>query len=327
MIIQNLHNIYKAKKLEVRNKILLSFFLLLFSFISFSQDSIPANVPVTEKKNLEFQEFFFKALSKKAIRNYQEAIDNLEECNTLIPNNKAVLFELSKNYLLLNKSFEALEYGNLALEKDPDNLWVLEHLVSTHKKDRNYADAIKLQEKIAKNHPKKKQDLVFLHLQNRDFVSAKKTLNELEKEKLLSVRLRRIKVSLEKSRTVKKAKKPLKVNPKNSDIVKRFESDKSFTTLKKLLEKLNIENSPDLIKYSQQGIDLFPAQPFVYLMNGKALNKQKKYKKALESLQNGIDFVIDDPKNEAVFYKEMAVAYQGLGNIKEADKHRKKAKQ
>ncbi len=328
MIIQNLYkNIIGNWKLEVNKKILLSLCLLLFSFCAVSQDSIPANVPVTEKKNLEFQEFFFKALSEKAIRNYQKAIDNLEECNTLIPNNKAVLFELSKNYLLLNKPFEALEYGNLALKKDPENLWVLEHLVATHKKDRNYSDAIKLQEKIAKTHPKKKQDLVFLHLQNRDYVSAKKTLNELENEKLLSARLRRIKATLEKPKTVKKTKELPKTNPQNLDLVKQFESDKSFNSLKLLLEKLDSENASELTKYSQNGIGLFPAQPFVYLMNGKALNKQKQYKKALESLQNGIDFVIDDPKTEAIFYTEMANAYQGLGKTKEADKFRKKAKQ
>lgn len=328
MIIQNLYkNIIGNWKLEVNKKTLLSLCLLLFSFCAFSQDSIPANIPVTEKKNLEFQEYFFKALSEKSIRNYQKAIDNLEECNTLIPNNKAVLFELSKNYLLLNKPFEALEYGNLALEKDPENLWILEHLVAINKKDRNYKDAIKLQEKIAKTHPKKKQALVFLHLQNRDFVSAKKTLNELENEKLLSARLRRIKANLEKPKAVKKTKELPKTNPQNLDLVKQFESDKSFNSLKLLLEKLDSENAVALEKYSQNGIGLFPAQPFVYLMNGKALNKQKQYKKALESLQNGIDFVIDDPKTEAIFYREMANAYQGLGKTKEADKFRKKAKQ
>ena len=61
-------------------------------------------------------------------------------------------------------------------------------------------------------------------------------------------------------------------------------------------------------------------------MNGKALNLQKSYKKALESLQNGIDFVIDDATMEASFYKQMAAAYQGLGKTKEAEKFRKKAK-
>lgn len=327
MIIQNLHNILRNKKQDIRSKTVLSFFLLLFSFFSFSQDSIPANVSVVEKKNIQFQEFFFKALSEKAIRNYQKAIDNLEECNTLIPNNKAILFELSKNYLLLNKPFEALEYGNLALEKDTENIWVLEHLVTTYKKNRNYADAIKLQERIAKNNPKKKQDLVFLHLQNRDYVSAKKTLNELKKEKLLTPRLRSIKTSLEKSKRKEKTVQIPKTTSGNIDLVTQFENDKSFDTLKKLLKKLDTENSTDLAKYSQNGMVLFPAQPYVYLMSGKALNKQKAYKKALENLQNGIDFVIDDPKMEAVFYREMAIAYQGLGNTKEADKHRKKAKQ
>ena len=62
-------------------------------------------------------------------------------------------------------------------------------------------------------------------------------------------------------------------------------------------------------------------------MNGKALNTLNKYQEALETLQNGIDFVIDDKKLSAKFYIELGNAYQGLGNKKEADKYFKKAKQ
>ena len=60
-------------------------------------------------------------------------------------------------------------------------------------------------------------------------------------------------------------------------------------------------------------------------MNGKANNLKRDYKKALESLQNGIDFVIDDKKMELNFYLEIANANSGLGNIKEANKYTKKA--
>ncbi len=327
MIIQNLHKIYRNKKQEARSKTFLSLFFILLSLFSVvAQDSIPAKSSVSEQKNLAFQKFFFKALSEKAIRNYQKAIENLEEANLLIPNNKAVLFEFSKNYYTLNKFFEALEYGNKALEKDAENLWILEHLVKVYKQDRNYTDAIKTQSKIAKNHPKKKQKLVFLYLQNLDFVSAKRTLKELEKAKLLTSRLRRIKEKLYKKNTkivpIKKTRKTVK----KSTLRAQFKNDKSFVSLKKLFKKLTLEKSKDLLTYSEQGLRLFPAQPLVYLMNGKALNNQKSYKKALESLQNGFDFVIDDTKMEVNFYSEIAIAYQGLGNTKEADKFLKKAK-
>jgi predicted Zn-dependent protease len=58
-------------------------------------------------------------------------------------------------------------------------------------------------------------------------------------------------------------------------------------------------------------------------MKGKALNYQKNYKKALTILQNGLDFAIEDTM-EAEFYKEMAIAYKGLGNLKEEKKYTEK---
>jgi len=80
------------------------FFGLLFNpFYIYSQDSISKVKETTEENYIKFQEFFFKSLSEKSIKNYQIAIQNLEECNAIFPNNKTVLFELSKNYLLLNK--------------------------------------------------------------------------------------------------------------------------------------------------------------------------------------------------------------------------------
>ena len=70
---------------------------------------------------------------------------------------------------------------------------------------------------------------------------------------------------------------------------------------------------------------LFPAQPLVYFMNGKALNNKNQFKKAIQSLQNGIDFVIDNNEIEAKFYLEIARAYEGLNNPEKVKTYKKKA--
>ena len=295
---------------------------MLCSLFIYSQDSIPATEDITEKKNILFQESFFKALSQKAIFNYKKAIEYLENCNQLVPNNKSVLFELSKNYLKLGRNIEAIEYINLALNKEPDNLWMLTHKVTILRRVANFDEAIITQEKIAKKHPKKKQLLVFLHLQNRDVFAAKRVLSELKEAKLLNSRLRRI---LEKlNNTQPKATKPIKNNT-NTDLRLAFEKEKTYNSLKLLLNELAPNNHADLLKYSEHGLTLFPAQPFVYLMNGKALNNSKQYKKALQSLQNGIDFVIDNNEIEAKFYLEMAKSYKKLNNTKKAKSFTNKA--
>ncbi|TVZ56172.1 hypothetical protein OD91_1452 [Lutibacter sp. Hel_I_33_5] len=333
MIIQNLHKNFIEKRKERREsslllKAVLSFFFLLSSFFFFAQDSIPTVVDLSEKKNLEFQDYFFKALSEKAINNHQKAIENLDNCNEIIPNNKAVLFELSKNYFKLNKNFEALEFANKSLEKDSENIWLLEHLVAIHKKGRNFNDAIRVQKKIALKHPKKKQQLVFLYLMNSNHVDAKKILNELEDSKMLTSRLRRIKENLNRSNNQPKTEIVKKENTVKTlaSLESQFKSDKNYSLLKQLLEKSFIENKQVLLKYSQEGLELFPAQPYVYLMNGSALNNKKSHQKALDVLQNGIDFVIDDTNLEAKFYLEIANAYKGLGNKIEENKFKNKAK-
>ncbi|MGB0879720.1 MAG: hypothetical protein ACPGTO_04055, partial [Polaribacter sp.] len=208
-----------------------------------------------------------------------------------------------------------------ALEKDAENIWMLKHLVAIYKKDKNFAEAIKIQQKVIQQNPKEKQHLVRLHLQNRDYKSAMDLMNLLEKETGLSKNLKQLKQSLEKR------KERLFVDNKKDDItslIHQFKSDKSYTILKQILKKSQ-NNSAQLLTYSSEGIALFPAQPYVYLMNGKALNYQKSYKKALSILENGIDFVIEDAI-EADFYKEMANAYKGLGNLKEEKKYREKYK-
>lgn len=325
-IIHNLYNISRNKNQEIKGKTVLLFItLILFYSSSFCQDNIPVAIPIDEKKNIEFQELFFKALSEKAINNHQKAIDYLEKCHQLIPNNTAVLFELSKNYLKLRKPIEAVVYGNQALIKEADNLWILEHIVTVYKTAKNYTKAIEFQEKIIKNHPKKKQNLVFLHLQNKNILAAKKTLEELKNAKLLNPRLRRIQQSLQKNNKTT-TNKVVHSSLENTDLKILFKKKKSFQTLKKLLQQLDVSNSTELLQYSEQGMTIFPAQPLVYFMNGKALNKQKQFKKAIESLKNGIDFVIDNPTMENNFYKELVNAYQNLGDFKNADKYRKKIK-
>ena len=109
-----------------RNSFLITLFSCLFFLVSqsiFAQDSIPAKQDLTEEVELKFQEFFFKALSEKAIGNHQKAIENLENCNQILPNNVTVFFEFSKNYLALNNTLLAKEYINRALEKEADNIW------------------------------------------------------------------------------------------------------------------------------------------------------------------------------------------------------------
>ena len=294
---------------------LLSIFCILFSLKSYTQDSIPVAKDLTEEKELEFQQFFFKSLSEKSIGNYQKAIENLESCNQVLGDEVAVYFEFSKNYLSLNKTLLAKEYINRALVKEPNNIWMLKHLVKIDIKDRNISDAILIQQKVVTINEKEREFLLKLYLQNRDYKKAISLMNKMEYDNALSSNFKNLKNNLEK----RKAKAVVEETKSDAVSLKnQFKSNKSYEILKQILAESK-DDIEELLKYSNEGIALFPAQPYVYFVKGKVLNYQKKYKKALLSLQSGIDFVIEDAM-EADFYKEMAISYKGLGNFKEEKK-------
>tara|TARA_R110001592_G_scaffold111060_7_gene307872 strand:- start:895 stop:1938 length:1044 start_codon:yes stop_codon:yes gene_type:complete len=340
----------KEKKIEVRKErqfkyvklALFSFFVFLFSIGIKAQDSIPEKEDIAEESELKFQQFFFKALSEKSIGNYQKAIENLESCNQILSNDIAVFFEFSKNYLSLNNTLLAREYIERALVKEPTNIWMLTHLVQIYIKDRNFEKAIDTQKKLVTIDPKKREFLVRLYVSNGLMKEAIFLMNTLDQEKSLPAYLKRLRTTLEsrKEYTTKNEVVDDDLNEEETleedntvnqevlstdlnGLMNQFKTDKSYTILEGILKKTT-ENQ-DLLQFSEEGIALFPAQPFVYLIHGKALNDTKNHKKALSILKDGIDFVIDN-EMEAAFYLEIATAYKNLGDTKEEIKYLQKAK-
>tara|TARA_R110000787_G_scaffold6697_3_gene23259 strand:- start:631 stop:1581 length:951 start_codon:yes stop_codon:yes gene_type:complete len=309
----------------IKRVVLIVFIGLLYSpFCSFAQDSIPGTEDIVEGKILKFQEYFFKALSEKSIRNYKKAIENLEVCNDLLPKNKTIYFEFSKNYLFLNKIPEAKEYIDRALSLEPDNIWMLQHLVSIEKRDRNYEAAIKTQLKIVVQNPKQRTVLVSLYYLHRDYTKAMYLLNTLEQEGGLNKNLKQLKYSLElrKGPLVKK-----ETREDLPSLIRSFENNQtSFSNLKKLLEIAIKSDTEAFDTYSKRGIELFPAQPYIYLSRGKSLQMQKKHNEAIDILESGIDFVIDNPTLEGQFYTMLANAYLSINNNAKATEYLQKAK-
>ena len=72
-------------------------------------------------------------------------------------------------------------------------------------------------------------------------------------------------------------------------------------------------------------LDLYPSQPLLYLLYGVALNKQSKFKEAIEQLEIGIDYIIDDTKMESDFYQQLGDAYTGSGNATKGQQYIGKA--
>lgn len=296
--------------------------LLYKPFYSFSQENGSNVAQITEEKEIKFQENLFKALSEKSISNYQKAIESLEICKAILPNNETIYFELSKNYLLLNKTIEAKKYIQIALELDPNNLWMLLHLVAIQKKERNYDEAIKIQRKIAKQYPNQQKALISLYYVNKEYSNALSLLNDIEKTSALDDDLIKLKNELKLPQKTTQEKNFESSLPR---LISTFEkSNLSFVTLQQILEISSKTNSEVFFTYSKSAMDLFPAQPLVYLYRGEALQKQQRFQEAIDILEQGIDFVVDDSKLEGQFYTILADLYLIINNSNKAKEYLKK---
>lgn len=101
----------------------------------------------------------------------------------------------------------------------------------------------------------------------------------------------------------------------------------SFQDLKLLTSILLKGNKyQDALKTSEKALELYPAQAILYLQQAKAFQAINQPKKALASLELGIDYIIDNPRLEGNFYLQMALAYKDLNDLKNEQKYLQKAK-
>lgn len=294
--------------------------------------SYAQNLDNQEVQDLKFQEYFFEALKQTATNNYSKAIENLEKCAAIDTVSLAVDFEFSKNYLHLKKYYEAEVFINNALAKDPENQYLLKHKVSILKAERNYKDAIETQKKLVKIKPIYTDELVLLYIQNREFSEAENLITEIEDKALTTLKIRRFKTYLTNRKKLKKKETKTAINqPEDSSIEalkNSFKKNKDFKTLLKILSYELENNLFELLQVdSKNALELFPAQPILYQLNGYALNKLKKYNDAIDVLTIGIDFVIDNNEMELNFYNQLIISYEGLNNTKEVLKYKQKAAQ
>lgn len=97
------------------------------------------------------------------------------------------------------------------------------------------------------------------------------------------------------------------------------------TILLLLLTYTESANFEKLAKVSEDQMQLFPTQPQLYYYNGLANNQLKNYKKAKDTLESGIDFVLDDVALEINFNIQLGEAFSGLGDVKKKELYFTKA--
>jgi len=102
----------------------------------------------------------------------------------------------------------------------------------------------------------------------------------------------------------------------------------NFSLIKNtLLLQIDFKNFEQAAVLSENALGTFPAQSLFYLLNGVANNGLEKYDQAIESLEMGLDFILDDSKMERDFYTQLELANNKKGDTIKANEWAKRAAQ
>jgi len=100
----------------------------------------------------------------------------------------------------------------------------------------------------------------------------------------------------------------------------------NFSLLKNtLLLQIDFKKYGEASQLSSDALEIFPAQSIIYLLNGVANNGLQQSDRAIESLETGVDYLLEDAMQERDFYRQLSVAYSQKGNVDKANLYTKKA--
>lgn len=84
---------------------------------------------------------------------------------------------------------------------------------------------------------------------------------------------------------------------------------------------LELKDYAQLVEDSKEAIDVFPNEPFMYLMNGFGHYELKQYQQAIDIMVEGSDYVIDNKALKAQFYSTIGECYYRIGDHDNSDKY------
>ena len=100
----------------------------------------------------------------------------------------------------------------------------------------------------------------------------------------------------------------------------------NFSLLKNtLLLQIDFQQYTDAVSLSKEGIEIFPSQPLLYLVNGVANIALQNTNDAIESLETGLDYILENPIIERDYYEQLQIAFTLKGDTKNANKYAKRA--
>lgn len=267
-----------------------------------------------EEYSDDFQESFFEGLKQQGIQNYDKAINAFLKCKGLEPDKDVVSFELAKSYKLDKQYFNAQQYALEAVSLDPSNYWYANTLAETLEAQNSTLNTVKNQ--IPWGNGKLKSNLANIYFELGNYQEAKSILKEVEKTAMTKYLQSKINDSIAKGAQLDVVNKDGNdtTNSNNEDANDLNDYEKRILAL--LRDSSAVES---LLKLSEEALESYPLQPFLYYAHGVALRRNDKNMEAIESLEIALDYLINDTELENSVYKELSEVYRAMGDMEKAN--------
>lgn len=257
--------------------------------------------------------------------NAEDRIENLEQRIANNPNNEDNHLKLIYRYSQTGDRKNAFKAAKNLLEVKPDSKFVHLALYKFYLQDGKVDDAISSVKKVltspeinADAKTKVLKDFVAFVAKNpeyeSDLIDITSLIDENKDAQTHSDLGHYYLKAGDKVKALSNFKEALKQDPNDFKLIKDV-----------LLLQLDIKDYKAVIKDGEHALELYPAQPILYLVTAVANNNLGEPQKAINSLEMGLDFLIDNPNMEADFYSELSIAYKALNNISKSETFAKKA--
>ncbi len=257
---------------------------ILLGFFLFFQWILLGQEQLKESDKLSFDENFFDAMNFRIKEDYKQSNDAFFNCLAIDPESDVVLFKIAQNFLALKQYNQSEEYLQKAIAIHPENKWYQVTSIQLKIKQGEAADKILKLIEAFRSKAKNKYLIASLY---KELYSRN---NKIQKQ-----------------------------IPQQSTSTNKPEKNK-----KNLRDLLNNEAYQELINQGEKKLEITPDDAQTYFYIAQSYYKLSKPKKALEYLDMGIDFVIDDKDLLKKYYQLYEKLYSETGNTKKSNYYKSK---
>ena len=250
---------------------ILTLFVGSFLHTSASRKIVHKHFDEITPTDIQFGYFFDDALRERLAGRYDAAIDLLNACNRIKPDDGNVMYELSKIYVVAKQTDKAIACLEKASVAQPENLWFKTALAEQYLAVQKVDKAVEVYNAIVKIDPENDEALMMLiniYSQSEKYNEAIGALNMLEKAQGMNQE-----ITMEKARLYFMQNQNKKGIAEVDKLVKAYPNESKYQVLRGDIY-LDQKMQPEALACYRQVLTNDPD-------NGDALYSLSKYYKAI----------------------------------------------